>query len=139
MDIKLEVGDRYTYKSKNEPNYQAREKIITNEDDIIKILNCIKDKQIEILKIERPKYEVIEEKKELLTFSDKEMIKKMIENVDTFSCENVNNFEITPCNERIICRFYNYDLLISEILVNVTFENLEFYTKYSLSELRIGG
>ena len=73
MDI--QVGDRVTYKSINEPDYQVRPKIIINEDDIIKIHSCIKENQIKILKIERPKYEVVEENKELLTKQEKEFLK----------------------------------------------------------------
>ena len=55
MDI--QVGDRVIYKSLNEPNYQKREIIVTDENEIIKILKHIKDTHIEILKIERPLYE----------------------------------------------------------------------------------
>lgn len=87
MDI--QVGDRVTYKSLNEPNYQKREKIVINEDEIIKILECVKDEQIEIFKIERPKYEVIEEKKELLTEEEKEFLKSYIKII-----KSLNNGQI---------------------------------------------
>lgn len=76
MDI--EVGDRVTYKSLKEPDYQKREKVVINEAEIIKILECVKDGQVEILKIERPKYEVTKEKKELLTEEEKEFLKQYI-------------------------------------------------------------
>ena len=73
---RIQVGDRITYKNINEPNYQARPKIIINEYDIAKIHGCIKENQIDILKIERPKYEIIEEKEELLTEEEKKFLKQ---------------------------------------------------------------
>ena len=66
----MDIGDRVTYKI-----------IRTNEISTLIIdggalLNDFKDKDfIEIIKIERPKYEVIEEKKELLTDEEKEFFK----------------------------------------------------------------
>lgn len=70
MDI--QVGDRVTYKI----NQTGTTKTIIIEDtDTIKVLN---DLDYKILKIERPKYEVIEEKKELLTEKEKEFLKFLL-------------------------------------------------------------
>lgn len=129
MDI--QVGDRVTYKSSNEPDYQKREKIIENEDDIIKVSHCVKDEQIEILKIERPKYEVIEEKKELLTEEEKEFLKSYIKII-----ENLNNGEIINikrCDVRILVHLRTD--LYYEAEVGPRFNDMIPGKDYTLEEL----
>ena len=73
--IDLQVGDRITHKSIEEPNEEAKEYIIKDEHQLADIIGYAVNNEIEILKIERPKYEVIEEKKELLTEEEKEFLK----------------------------------------------------------------
>lgn len=70
MDI--QVGDRITYKYKDENNILIN--IMTSNVDKEIVLS----QNVEILKIERPSYEVIEEKKELLTEEEKEFIKSSL-------------------------------------------------------------
>lgn len=78
MDI--QVGDRVTYKYLNT---NKGEIFISTVEDIGEVQNYkqmssnkTEISSIEILKIERPKYEVIEEKKELLTEEEKEYLKQ---------------------------------------------------------------
>lgn len=114
MDI--QVGDRVTYKN-------GATKIITNDE------YCEKVKEVygEILKIERPKYEVVEKKKELLTEEEKEFLKNMIKYYKVskiiFSGYDVNIYE----EEHIVnCPEYPDDL---------EFTNIIEEKKYTLSEL----
>lgn len=68
----IEVGDRVTYRNK-----------ITGEIRQSIKLNSIEfTTNEEILKIERPKYEVVEEKKELLTEEEREFLKDMCKYFD---------------------------------------------------------
>ena len=76
MDIK--VGDLVTYKSSGEIRIAS----IIDDKDIDNIQEDIKNKNIEILKIERPHYEVVEEKKELLTKEEKEFLKQVLKFMD---------------------------------------------------------
>ena len=52
--------------------------MIAKDEDVYIFLEDIKKGYIEILKIERPKYEVIEEKKELLTEEEREFLRLYI-------------------------------------------------------------
>ena len=82
MDIK--IGDKVTYK---EPNSYFKEKvfslIISNEGYIEIFTAGIKKAKneadyIEIIKIERPNYEIVEEKKNLLNDKEKEFLKQIL-------------------------------------------------------------
>lgn len=130
MDI--QVGDRVTYKSSNEPDYQKREKIIENEDDIIKVSHCVKDEQIEILKIERPKYEVIEEKKELLTEEEKEFLKSYIKFI---RLENEIEYIEKTKNGIIVLWFSNSGNYKFEIDRYENFIGIQTDKRYTLKEL----
>ena len=115
MDIR--VGDRVTYKY----NDEIYIKIILDEYE----LSVIKDDDREILKIERPKYEVVEEKKELLTEEEKEFLKIFIkiksDEILTIN-RNENTLDITS---------KEWD---NSILTN-QFKGLEINKLYTLKEL----
>ena len=129
MDI--QVGDIVTYKNINEPDYQARQKIMINEDDIAKIHSCIKESQIEILKIERPKYEVVEEKKELLTEEEREFLKLYIKII-----KSLNNGQIISIRKQsgwIVLKLKTE--LEYQADIGSKFKNMEDCKKYNFSEL----
>ncbi len=130
MDI--QVGDRVTYKSLNEPNYQKREKIVINEDEIIKILECVKDEQIEIFKLERPKYEVLEEHKELLTEEEKEFLKSYIKFI---RLENEIEYIEKTKNGIIVLWFSNSGNYKFEIDRYENFIGIQTDKRYTLKEL----
>lgn len=71
MDI--QVGDLVTYK--NETKFNVLKKVIVNESELDYYQKQFNNKSYELLKIERQNYEVIEEKKELLTEEEKEFLK----------------------------------------------------------------
>lgn len=82
MDI--QVGDRITYKNGHV------ELIQNNENLKDRIENCT----IEVVKIERPKYEIVEEKEELLTEEEKEFLKnyvKLIESLNNGKVDTIIN------------------------------------------------
>ena len=123
MDI--QVGDVVTYK------------IIYSNKDFIRIISDslavqelnteINNNDIEILKIERPKYEVVEEKKALLTKEEKEFLKDM--------CKYYYITRINFCINSI--DLYNYDRVIIclDYPENIEFKNVKKYTDYTLKEL----
>ncbi len=133
MDI--QVGDRVTYKSINEPSYQARYKIIADENDILKVHNCIKEEQIKILKIERPKYEVVEEKKELLTEEEKEYLSSIINTINKYSGKNIKNLMVSKYTYHDELSFSTDLSVVAEITVQKNFYNLESNKLYTLKEL----
>ena len=67
----IEVGDKIAYKYKGEDG--IIEEIIIGEGDIC----ALTQDDIEILKIERPNWTVVEEKKDLLTEEEKEFLKQI--------------------------------------------------------------
>ena len=74
----IQVGDKITYKSLGE----IRIALISDNEDIDNIQEDIKSNNIQILKIERPKYEVVEEKKELLTEEEREFLRQVLRFID---------------------------------------------------------
>lgn len=87
-----------------------------------------KRKDIQILKIERPQYETIEEKKELLTKEEKEFLKDMIRWYSDVS--------------KIIFIGRDVDIYEEEHIINcpeypnsLEFKNVEERKEYTLSEL----
>ena len=124
MDI--QVGDRVTYK--NLEGNVVTTLIVNNFDeaDIKKILETR-----EFIKIERPKFEVIKEKKELLTEEEREFLKQYIKII-----ENLNNgkvIDILRGETRI--RVYLETGLDYYIEVGPKFSNMKIDTSYTLSEL----
>lgn len=132
----LQVGDKATYKSIEEPDEEAREYIIKDEHLLADIVGSIANNEIEILKIERPKYELVEEKKELLTEEEKEFLKQYIKmssiNInyiekifDTFDEDKSITIKLKDGQGIGVCTYYNKDY----------FKNLEENKEYSLEEL----
>lgn len=77
MDI--QVGDRITFKCKN--RNKTRISLILNEVYIEEFMANLRNKEIEILKIERPNYRLIfgqKEEKEILDDKEKEYLKRII-------------------------------------------------------------
>ena len=82
MDI--QVGDRITYKFIDKDGIFT-EIVGSNNLSLTSIhwfKEHLEDKEIEIIKIERPKYEVVEEKKELLTEEEKQFLRYMCKYYD---------------------------------------------------------
>ena len=101
------------------------------------MLEDLKDKKhIEILKIERPKYEVVEEKKELLTEEEKEFLKKALE-FGNYG-EATKNGTIKFIEKRGYFIYFYYDEWCSNSIYidkNLYFRKLEEDKKYTLQEL----
>ena len=128
--MNIQVGDRVTYKNR------LKDEIITiivlGASDINKLKNGCR----EILKIERPKYEVVEEKKELLTEEEKSDLKAIIENVNKYSCMKVNEISFrTTNNGKLIINCFNNDYCMFEMVIYEKFKNLNKSEKYTLKEL----
>ena len=118
MDI--QVGDRVTYLNKD--TNQKIIEIVKQED-----INRINRFGHQILKIERPKYEVVEEKKELLTEEEKEFLKDMCKYYDVTEIR-LNNIDIKIIYDEHLVSCLDYP-------DNMKFENLERGKKYTLEEL----
>ena len=86
MDIR--VGDLVTYKNLDGDIITT---LIYDSGDLKRMEKALKS--TELIKIERPKYEVVEEKKELLTEEEKEFLRqcKKLNN----SINNIQSFENT--------------------------------------------
>lgn len=71
MDIQVEIGDRVTY-----------------ENEVVEVLNSKHAVEraigyaVKIIKIERPKWEVVEEKKELLTEEEREFLEFFVKHYE---------------------------------------------------------
>ena len=121
MDI--QVGDRVYWKYINEEENFIYINIVTSISD----KDCINQGDRIILKIERPHYEVIEEKKELLTEEEKEFLKDM--------CKYYNIIKIYFCEDSI--DFYDNDCIVNcpDYPHNIKFKNVEKHRYYTLEEL----
>lgn len=140
----IQVGDKVSYINPNdkydkngqeiEPEIQTD--IITEIRTRSLLITKARNKHIKILKIERPKYEVIEEneedeQKELLTEEEKELLKQYVKWI-----ESLNNGEI-------ICVYRSYsDIVVNlktqldyTIDVGARFEKMENFKDYTLQEL----
>ena len=121
MDIR--VGDRITYKDMGITMITS----VKDGKEINDIKTALKNNAIEIIKIERLKYEVIEERKQLLTEEEKEFLRIY---------EKVMKFKITEI-EKEDNRLYiwdmgsNYEIEIDESV----FKNLENEKTYNAEEL----
>ncbi len=126
MDI--QVGDRVTYIDK-----QGKKCIITVLEDKGELCDCKDNPVSEILKIERPKYEVVEEKKELLTEKEREFLKDMCN-----MCKYYNNISLIYFTEEAVIRFCNkvfYVIGALDYPNSLNFNNIEKGTYYTLKEL----
>lgn len=74
MNLDIQVGDRVTYLD----SYKTKRITIIKDAEMVETFKIDTGLYIEILKIERPQYEVIEEKKELLTEEEKEYLKLVL-------------------------------------------------------------
>lgn len=123
MDI--QIGDKITY--------------IRNNKKITIVVSCnaegegldtmAKQEDIEILKIERPRYEVIEEKKELLTEEEKEFLKT----ISKIKYDGISYIE--KANRQLIVQgsmTYQTNYIITD-----KFNGLTENERYTLEELGI--
>ena len=127
MDI--QVGDLITYINSNDSLGMRYKSIMINSDRLIDYKNKLENKEIEIIKTERPKYEVIEEKKELLTEEEKEFLKSYIK----FTNYIPNKICKDNSEHRIL--FYVDEYLRDKYEFFGTFKNLEDSKIYTLKEL----
>lgn len=136
MDI--QVGDKVTHKSVEEPDEEAREYIIKDEHQLADIISCVIKNEIEILKIERPKYELIEEKKELLTDAEKGFLKQALE-FGNYKEETTNGIIKFLIKDGCYIKLYYSDYACNAIYFDkkLYFKNLEEDKKYTLKELEL--
>lgn len=129
MDI--QVGDRVTYRYINTSDNKEITEIVVDESDIKDYKNMLEYKDrlssIEILKIERPSYEVVEKNKELLTDEEREFLKMYIK----FS----NNIIYGIKKEDNILNFMQANYEYNSIELVDDFKNLRDGKLYTLSEL----
>ena len=123
--MNLEVGDRVTYKDMG----ITRITLIENDRDIEDIKECVQSNAIQIIKIERPHYEVIEEKKELLTDEEKEFLKNI--------CKYYNNISqiFLDLGGIRLCDTNCYVINSLDYPDNMTFANIKKEHYYTLKEL----
>ena len=122
--MNIQVGDLVTFKDNKDG--ASFIDIITRET-IGQYYKKYLQKELEILKIERPKYEVVEEKKELLTEEEKEFLKNVCKYYDVTEIR-LNNIDIKIINDGHIVSCLDYP-------DNMKFENLERGKRYTLEEL----
>ena len=135
MDKKLDIqiGDKVIYKDLN--RNEVFTSIITYSEEI-KIL--INNEDYEILKVERPKYEVVEEKKELLTEKEKKYLRNVIEPLKQNKIKVRKTKGSDMYLEIMIFSDDDYDMFGLPYIRN--FKNLEFKNltedkEYTLEEL----
>ena len=121
----MQVGDKVTYKIRE----IVFTEIINNLSWGVKLKN---DAMYEILKIERPKYEVVEEKKELLTEEEREFLKQYIKLIGLkkgvkYIKKLINRFLYV-----ILLDGSNFEI---EVSYGENFKNLENEKVYTLKEL----
>ena len=125
--LDLQVGDRITYK--HDVMEIETIEVIYDLARISTLLFEIEEGHIKILKIERPKYEVVEEKKELLTEEEKEFLKDIIKYFDDIKNIYFNVIDIG---------FYNKNgnsIAILDYPKNIKFAEIERNKYYTLKEL----
>lgn len=120
MDI--QVGDRVTYENL-EGNIVST--LIYNNVDTKTIKEVIGKRRL--LKIERPKYELIEEKKELLTEEEKEFLRSYIKLLNIKNIEYIEE-ELNELYIHTKDTFYRFD-------IDSTFLKMEISKHYTLEEL----
>ena len=121
MDI--QVGDRVTYKSTDN---EERQVIMTNLEQIDNYKNSGL-----IIKIERPKYEIVEEKKELLTDEEKEFLKRYIKIIENLNNEKVDRIRRSEENIYFILETgLNY-----YVEIGIKFGNMKLDNEYTLKKL----
>ncbi len=122
-NIDLQVGDMITYEIVEDNVFKVLKRIIVDEYDIA----VIKINNYRILKIERPKYEVIKEKKELLTEEEKEFLHDILK-----------HYEITYIRFDSYVKAFKeggYVAVSTDYPRDLKFEGIERYKDYTLKEL----
>ena len=135
--MKIEVGDKLTGKWLD--NNQIIEEMAVSNDFLQKLYKNIENNKVEILKIERPNWEVVEEKKELLTEEEREFLKLALKYVNKrakYIFKNIYGIYLT--NEPLD-QDGTYRSIFIDYLSGKFFVGLEENKEYSLKELRIGG
>lgn len=127
--MKIEVGDKLTGKWLD--NNQIIEEMAVSNDFLQKLYKNIENNKVEILKIERPNWEVVEEKKELLTEEERAFLKV---------CVKTDNdiYYVQKNKERLFLINKEKTKNVFTINNGNMFKTLEQKT-YTLKELRIGG
>ena len=125
MDI--QVGDKITYKGV----YGAERQVIMTNLDVIDDY-----KGIDIIKIERPKYEVVEEKKELLTEEEKEFLRQALK-FGNYGSDTGNGTIKFIVKSGYFIELYYEDWTCNTIYIDkkLYFKNLEQEEPYTLKEL----
>ena len=123
--LDLQVGDLVTFKNKEDG---ASFVDIMTRETIGNYYKQYFQNELEILKIERPKYEVVEEKKELLTEKEKEFLKNICKyyNIRTIY---FNKFDIGFYNE------HNYLVNALDYPKNMEFNKVKKEKYCTLEEL----
>ena len=124
MDI--QIGDIVTYKFLG--NNEIRKQVITYEGFIKDLMDS---SYYKILKIERPKYEVVEAKKELLTEEEKDFLKQYIKIIENLNNGKVNRIRRSEENIYLLLKTgINY-----HIEIGIKFGNMKVDKDYTLKEL----
>lgn len=123
--MKIEVGDRVTYKG------GYIEIVLDNEE--INYQTVIRDRKIDkVERIGQNGWEVVEEKKELLTEEEREFLKDMTKYYESVKI-------VFGDNEVDIQNAKNKTVNVPDYPKKMKFEGVERYEYYDLKELRIGG
>ena len=126
--MEIEVGDRVTYKRMN--GEKTKTVIIETDNEARSYENDFEIGYHKLLKIERPNWEVVEEKKELLTEGEREFLKIYTK------FNKIKYDKLRFCTDCV--EFWN-DISIMSYHVNNKFKNIELGRFYEKQELRIGG
>ena len=121
--IDLQVGDRVTYKSTDN---EERQVIMTN----LKQIDNYKNSGL-IVKIERSKYEVVEEKKELLTEEEKIFLRQYIKIIKSLNNGTVDRIRRKEEDIYIVLK----NGLTYKIEIGMQFGNMNINNEYTLREL----
>lgn len=129
--MKIEVGDRVTYKWFDRNLKEMIEKTVIIEENGVSFTA-----DVEILKIERPNWEVVEEKKELLTEEEREFLRQFIK----YNSENKKMFMLRKEGHYIFIEyideiFGNKDVIDFSIDSKKHYKSLELSKHYTLKEL----
>ena len=125
--LDIQVGDRVTYKGV----YSTERQVIMTNLDVIDDY-----KGIDIIKIERPKYEVVEEKKELLTEEEREFLRQAFKFGNYGSDTGNETIKFVGKSGYYICVYYDeYASNTIYIDKNLYFKSLKEDKKYTLKEL----
>ena len=136
-ELDLQLGDRITYYYKDNTDNSLLHKVVINNDNELSMYQyMIEFETIFIIKIERPKYEVVaewKEKKDLLTEEEKEFLKDMCKYYDIGKIAfdiDFNHIKIYDTNNKDDCMLACIDYPKS-----TKFKNIEKYKYYTLKEL----